>query len=125
MIMTHYPDTCHGGSSSADRGNAMATKRRAGGSAVKKPEGASATRKVVRARTPRRAASPKVPKPVPDVDLLVPSQPFLDEQLYGKTTKKAAHDGQSSGPEAIRAAASHIRVAAPMPVSKLPDEIVQ
>ena len=103
----------------------MATKRRAGGPAVKKSEGASATRKVVRSRTPRKGASAKVPKPVADVDLVVPSQPFLDEQLYGKTTKKAAHDGQSSGPEAIRAAASHIRVAAPMPVSKLPDEIVQ
>lgn len=102
----------------------MATKRRAGGPAVKKPDSASSTRKVVN-RTTRKGASPKVPKPVADVELEVPSQPFLDEQLHGKTTKKAGHDGQSTGPEAIRAAASHIRATAPMPVSKLPEEIVQ
>jgi hypothetical protein len=70
-------------------------------------------------------ATAKVPRPLADVELVVPSQPFLDEQLHGKTTKKAGHDGHATGPEAIKEAARHIKAAAPMPIGKLPDEIVQ
>src|SRR5215207_9653345 len=33
---------------------------------------------------------PKIPKPVPDVEPDVPSQPLPDEQLYGRTTKTTA-----------------------------------
>jgi hypothetical protein len=73
----------------------------------------------------RQVATAKVPRPLPDVELDVPSQPFLDEQLHGKTFKKAGHNGHVTGTAAIREAARHIKSAAPMPVRKLPDEIVQ
>jgi hypothetical protein len=88
--------------------------------AVKKP----AKKSTARATTPR-AGTVKVPKPLADVELDVPSQPFLDEQLHGKTVKKAGHNGRVTGVAAISEAARHIRSVAPMPVRKLPDEIVQ
>ena len=125
----------------------MATTARTGGSAAKKSTARTAAKKSTartsatkkkkkkedvatrsaKAGAAARSAKPttKVPKALADVELVVPSQPFLDEQLHGRTTKKAPHNDQFTGAAAIEDAASHIRTAAPVPVSKLPDEIVQ
>ncbi|HEU4330836.1 MAG TPA: peroxidase family protein, partial [Lapillicoccus sp.] len=60
---------------------------------------------------------PNVPKPIKDIEPEVPSQPFLDKQLYGRSTpakkpKKAAAKARPSR-------------GAPPPFAKLPDEIQQ
>ena len=83
---------------------------------------------------------PKVPKPVPDIEPDVPSQPFLEEQLYGRTTKAgktakaakaakapAAADTSSQAyvDAAVEDASASIKPAAPMPYKRLPDEIQQ
>ena len=80
---------------------------------------------------------PKVPKPVPDVEPDVPSQPFLDDQLYGRTTKAAKGAKRAKVPAAadtssqayvdaaVEGASASIKPAAPMPYKRLPDEIRQ
>ena len=55
----------------------------------------------------------------------VPSQPYLDDQLYGKTTKKKGPPAQPTGRPDIDAAASRIKRDAPVPMAKLPEEVRQ
>lgn len=72
---------------------------------------------------------PRVPEPTPDIEPDVPSQPYLDDQLHGRTTKKGRARGPAgerpTGREAIEAAAGHIKKDAPAPFRKLPEEVQQ
>ena len=82
-------------------------------------------------------AQTKVPKPVPDVEPDVPSQPFLDDQLYGRTTKAAKGAKRAKAPAAadassqayvdaaVEGAGVCIKRDAPMPFKRLPEEIIQ
>ncbi|KRF46214.1 heme peroxidase family protein [Terrabacter sp. Soil810] len=92
-------------------------------------------------------AAANVPKAVADVGLDVPSQPFLDQQLHGqttRTTKRSMRTKDDTGPAStntsdpvaettdpahvhasVQALAARIEPEAPVPLATLPDEIRQ
>jgi hypothetical protein len=89
---------------------------------------APAKKPAARKAPARRPAEDGPPGPMADRGLDVPSQPFLDEQLHGQTVKKGSAGrgrGRAVGTAAITEAAGRIRSDAPVPLKRLPDEILQ